>query len=69
MFDIDNNVENLTEKIVNDLVQADDIICKDVDGSNMADMETTTSIERQNNVACLRGQLDSSISVNKMAAL
>jgi hypothetical protein len=59
VFDIDNNVGNLTDKIVNDIVQADDVICKNVDGSNVADMETTSSNVR----------LESPISVQKMAAL
>ena len=58
-FDIDNNVANLTDKIVQNLVQADDIFCKTVDGVNMAEMETTASNER----------LASPISVNKLAAI
>ena len=69
VFDMDNNVENLTDKIVTDLVQADDIICKEVEGSKLADIENTTSIEMHNNDACLMGRLDNPISVNKMAEL
>jgi hypothetical protein len=68
-FNIDKNVESLTDKIVNDLVHADDIMCKEVDDKIMENMEIAASVERHNNVTGLEAQHGSPISVNKMAAL
>ena len=68
-FEMDNNVEIMADKIVKDLVEADDGINKDTDGVSKDDVETTTSIAVFNNDPHSMGNPDSHMCSHLMAEI
>jgi len=68
-FEMDNNVEIMTDKIVKDLVEADDGINKDTDGVSKDDVETMDTIEGFNNDAHSMGSQDSPMCSHLMAEI
>ena len=66
-FDMDKNVEIMADKIVEDLVQANDSINKDANDLTKDDVETTTTTEVHKIVAHSMGSPNSSTCSKHMA--